>query len=108
MAYTICDEYGRCKPLHLIVTDAHDEPYVAKEFTPHWWVCDPCNPSSSRYEVTYHAGQEKPTGLAWYQVVTSDDKDDDIVAKLAHYRKVIEARKALDEARRNYERLVGR
>jgi len=107
MAYTICTEYGDPKPLQMLITNAHDAIRVGEAFTPFWWVCDPCNPSSSRYEVSFRADQDKPTGFHWYQVVTSDDSPADVTFKLAHYAKVIEARKAMDEARREWERLNG-
>jgi hypothetical protein len=106
MAYTICNWAGQPKPIRLLLTDVNDVPRLGEEFTPFWWVCDPCNPHSSRYEVTHGNGYQ-PQGYPWYQVVTSDDTADDVQLKLDHYAKVIEAKKALELARRDYERLNG-
>lgn len=107
MAYTICDQFGQPKPLRLLITRGEDVPELGQPFTPYWWACEPCNPSASRYEIEYRTGQEKPTGYPWYQVVTSEDGDADIALKLEHYRKVIIARKALEAAHREYDRLNG-
>jgi hypothetical protein len=107
MAYTICDQYGMPKPLRLLVERANGEIHLAAEFTPYWWTCDPCNHSSRRYEIEHRVDQNKPTGYPWYQVVTTDDSQADIDMKIAHYGKVIAASKAMDEARREYERLNG-
>lgn len=105
MAYTICDQGGNPKPIRLLVTKG-DEPVVGGEFRPYWWVCDPCNPSASRYEVEHNADQAKPTEYAWYQVITSEDGEEDIALKVGHYRKVIMARRAVEEAEREYRRLA--
>ena len=106
MAYTICDQYGSPKPIRLLLTNHEDVVRIGAAFEPYWWVCDPCNPSKSRYEIT-HRLEGKPQGYPWYQVVTSDDSDADIAMKIAHYGKVIAARKAADAAQREYERLNG-
>src|SRR5437868_7094828 len=98
MAYTICDQYGGPKPIRLIMADVNDKPRLGAEFTPCWWVCDPCNPTRTRYEVFHRSTEDKPVGYPWYQVVTSDDTQSDIDMKLAHYGKVIEARRAADAA----------
>ena len=108
MAYTICDSYGMPKPIRLLLTNAADVPYAGQPFTPYWWTCDPCNPASMRYEIEHQAGQSKPTGYRWFEVITSDDTDADVALKIAHYAKVIAANKALDAARIEYERLNGR
>jgi hypothetical protein len=107
MAYTICDQYGGPKPIRLLLTTSDDEPKLGQPFTPYWWSCDPCNPASSRYEVTHRVDQQKPTGYAWFQVVTSDDTEEDILAKKNHYYSVIQAGRKLEEARREWERLNG-
>jgi hypothetical protein len=107
MAYTLLDHAGRCQPLQLIVPDVHGTPEVKDAFQPHWWVCDPCNPSDRRYEVTYREGQPTPTCFPWYQVVLSEDTPDSIRVKLDHYRRVLEARAAMDDAAREYRRLTG-
>ena len=107
MAYTLCEQWGDPKPLRVIVKDATETPKLGEEFRPYWWVCDPCNRSGERYEIEFRANQAKPTGYAWYQVVTTDDSEDDIRLKLEHYGKVIAARKAADAAQREYERLNG-
>jgi hypothetical protein len=104
MAYTICDLHGNPKPIRLVMW-MNDAPHIGEAFTPYWWACDPCNGSANRYELTFRADQDKPCGYAWYQVLTSDDSQNDIDAKLAHYAKVIDAHKALEEARRQFERL---
>lgn len=106
MAYTICDQSGQPKPIRMLMTKG-DEPKLGEAFTPYWWTCDPCNPSSRRYEIEYRAEQAKPTGFPWYQVVTSDDDEADIALKIDHYRKVIAAQRALEAARVEYERLNG-
>ena len=108
MAYTICDQYGEPRPIRLLLTNAQDVPRLGEAFTPYWWVCDPCNGASNRFEVYHRSDVEKPTGYAWYQVVTSDDTDADIRMKLEHYGKVIAARRAMEAARVEYERLNGR
>jgi hypothetical protein len=105
MAYTICNEYGDPKPLRLLVTSRNDVVTVAEPFTPFWWVCDPCNRSSERIEITFQDGYA-PQKYHWYEVVLSDDSDDDIRAKVEHYA-VIEAAKKLEAARREYARLNG-
>ena len=107
MSYTICDQYGNPKPLRLLLTNASDGVRVGKEFTPYWWSCDPCASSAERYQIEYHADQAKPTGHAWYQVVTSDDTQGDIDLKIEHYVKVIAAKKAKDAADLEYRRLNG-
>lgn len=107
MAYTICDEVGNPRPIRLLMTTVSDEPKLGAEVRPYWWVCDPCNRSKDRYEITWRADQEKPTGYPWYQVVTSDDVPDDIEMKIQHYKAVIAAGKRMDEARREFERLNG-
>ena len=107
MAYTICDKYGAPMPIRILTVDAQDKPRLAQEFTPAWWVCDPCNGSNSRYEITFRSDQDKPTGYPWYQIIVSDDTQSDIDMKLAHYSSVIEARKAMEAARREFERLNG-
>lgn len=106
MAYTICNEYGDPKPIRIITPNPAGEPEVKAEFTPFWWVCDPCNPQDKRYEVTYRADQEKPQYLQWFELVTSDDTEHDITEKIAHYKRVIAARKALDAAAVEYRRLT--
>ena len=107
MAYTICDQDGECKPLRCIVPNVHGEPELKAEFTPYWWVCDPCNRSENRYEVTYNAGQEKPQTFAWYQLVTTDDSENDIAEKIHFYKRVLKAREAMDSASAEYRRLTG-
>lgn len=107
MAYTICDQHGDPRPIRLIVPNAKDEPQVKDAFTPCWWVCDPCNRSERRFEVTYRSDQEQPQYFSWYQVVTTDDTPEDIEVKLAYYRRVIAARNALDVASAEYRRLTG-
>lgn len=108
MAYTLLDANRQCQPLRLIVPDATGAPVLKQdEFRPHWWVCDPCNPSDKRYEVTYREGQPSPTCFAWYQVVTTDDAPHDVEVKLEHYRRVLEARGRMDDAAREYRRLTG-
>src|SRR5271166_4686781 len=107
MAYTLCDRYGDCKPIRIIVPNVAGEPEVKAEFTPCWWTCDPCNTQERRYEVTYRADQEKPQYFPWYQVVTTDDTPKDIESKLAYYRQVLAARKAMDAAAVEYRRLTG-
>jgi len=107
MAYTLLDRDGDCQPIRLIVPDAKGVPALKDAFTPHWWVCDPCNRSSERYEVTYREGQAKPTCLAWYEVVTTDDTPDDVAVKLDFYRRVLAAREAMDAASIEYRRLTG-
>ena len=107
MAYTLLARAGQCQPLRLIVPDVHGTPEVKAEFTPHWWVCDPCNPSDRRYEVTYREGQPTPTCFAWFQVVLTEDTVESIQVKLDHYRRVLEARAAVDDAAREYRRLTG-
>lgn len=107
MAYTICDHYGGPKPIRLLLTDAKDQVRLGAEFTPCWWVCDPCNPPKARYEIFHRSTEDKPVGYPWYQVVTSDDGPEDIAEKIEHYGRVIEARKAADIAQREYERLNG-
>jgi hypothetical protein len=108
MAYTICDNYGQPKPIRLILKNAQeDKPYLGKEFTPYWWACDPCARPAERFQVEHRCDQAKPTGYAWYQVITSDDEQKDIEFKLEHYGKVIAARKAADVALAEYKRLNG-
>jgi hypothetical protein len=107
MAYTLLDAAGRCQPLRLIVPDAGGTPQVKAAFVPHWWVCDPCNPSPKRYEVTYREGQPTPTTFAWYEVVLTDDTEHDIHVKVEHYTRVLAARGAMDDASREYRRLTG-
>jgi hypothetical protein len=107
MAYTICDRNGDCRPLRLIVPNVHGVPEVKAEFTPFWWVCDPCNSSEKRYSVEYNSAQETPTYLSWYQVVTTDDSAEDVAVKVAYYARVIAARNALDAASVEYRRLTG-
>lgn len=104
--YTICDNWGNPKPIRLLLTDVNNKPKLGGEFTPFWWVCDPCNPSKARYEITHGADRE-PQGYYWYQVVTTEDTEPDIALKLAHYERVIQAQKALEAARREFERLNG-
>ncbi|HXA24404.1 MAG TPA: hypothetical protein VNW90_19125 [Acetobacteraceae bacterium] len=107
MAYTLTDRTGGCQPLRLIVPDATGEPVVKVAFWPHWWVCDPCNPSAARYEVMYREGQPTPTTFAWYEVVTTEDTDHDVDVKVDHYRRVLASRAAMDDASREYRRLTG-
>ena len=107
MGYTICDRDGNCKPLRLIVPNIHGVPEVKAEFTPFWWVCDPCNHSHKRYEVTYNAAQGTPQYLPWHEVVTSDDDAHDIEVKVDFYKRVIAARNAMDAASAEYRRLTG-
>jgi hypothetical protein len=107
MAYTICDKYGDCKPLRVLVPNVHGEIEVKAEFTPAWWVCDPCNRSENRYEITYRSDQEKPQYLPWYQVVTTDDTEEDVAVKVKYYQRVIAARNAMDAASAEYRRLTG-
>ena len=107
MAYTLCDANGDCLPLRIITPDVHGTPEVKAAFTPHWWACDPCNRSAQRYEVTYHAGQETPTYFAWYELVLPDESPEDIAVKVEHYRLVIAARDAMDDAAHEYRRLTG-
>lgn len=105
MAYTICDEYGYPLPIRILMPRPDETIKIGEQFTPYWWVCDPCNPSSRRFEITYRADQEQPTPFHWYEIVTSDDDEDDIRLKVKHYERVIQARKAMEEARREWERL---
>ena len=107
MAYTICDKWGDCTPLRIIVPNVHGVPELKAEFTPHWWVCDPCNRSDNRFEVTYRSDQEKPQSFPWYQVVTTDDGPADIEVKLDYFRRVIAAQRAMDAAAVEYRRLTG-
>ena len=107
MAYTLIDRDGGCQPLRIIVPNVHGTPELKDAFRPHWWVCDPCNATDKRYEVTYRASQEKPQYFSWYQVVTTDDKPEDVEVKLDFYRRVLQARVAMDEAAREYRRLTG-
>ncbi len=106
MAYTICDRNGDCKPIRIITPDIHGEPQVKAEFTPSWWVCDPCNRQEQRFEVTYRSDL-KPQYFSWYQIVTSDDTPEDIAVKVAYYRRVIAAQNAMNEAASEYRRLTG-
>lgn len=106
MGYTICDNWGNPKPIRLLLTDVNNKPKLGGEFTPFWWVCDPCNPSKARYEVTYREGYQ-PQPFRWFEIVTSDDSEDDIALKLDHYERVLQAQKALEAARREFERLNG-
>ena len=107
MAYTLCNEYGQCQPLRLIVPNVHGEPELKSEFTPFWWTCDPCNGSERRFAIEYNSAQNEPSYFPWYQVVTSDDGDNDIAVKIAFYRRVIAARNAMDAAAVEYRRLTG-
>jgi hypothetical protein len=106
MAYTICDQYGAPKPLRLVMAHQDGSTYIGKEFEPVWWVCDPCNPSSRRFEITFRSdGQAQ--GFPWYQVITSDDSSADEVLKVSHYARVIEAKRVADAAMAEYKRLNG-
>ncbi len=107
MAYTICDQWGDCKPLRIIVPNVHGEPGLKAEFTPEWWACDPCNRPEQRFEVTYQSGQAKPAYFAWYQVVTTDDTPEDVALKLDYYKRVLAAQDAMNAAAAEYRRLTG-
>jgi hypothetical protein len=104
MAYTICDKWGDCTPLRVIVPNVHGVPELKAEFKPAWWVCDPYR-SERRFEVT-HRNDQEPQYLAWYQVVTSDDTPEDVAVKLEHYKRVIAAGRAMDAAAQEYRRLT--
>lgn len=106
MAYTICNQYGQPKPIRIIFPNQAGEPELKAEFTPCWWVCDPCNPSDKRYEITYRADQETPQYAQWFEIVLSDDSEHDIAVKIEHYKRVIAARKSLDAAAVEYRRLT--
>lgn len=105
MAYTLMSEPGVCQPVRLIVQE-NGQPVVKDWFQPYWWVCDPCNPSTSRYEVTVRRGQPD-MHLSWYQVVLGEDTAESVQVKLDHFARVIEARAGIDAARREYQRLTG-
>jgi hypothetical protein len=107
MAYTICDKQGNPTPLRMITPNIHGEPELKAVFTPHWWECDPCNKSAERFAVTYRANQSQPTYFAWYQLVTTDDSDSDVAEKLAHYKRVLAAQSAMNQASAEYRRLTG-
>lgn len=94
MAYAICDQLGIPRPIRLLMVK-NENIEIGEPFTPHWWVCDPCNPAASRYEVMHRANQEKPTGYPWYQVITWDDTDADVECKVNHYRAILRAHRAL-------------
>ena len=106
MAYTLCDQYGDCKPLRILAPNIQGEIEVKAEFTPHWWVCDPCNQQERRFEITYQEGGQ-PQYLPWYQVVLSDDTAEDVKCKVEFYKRVIAARSAMDSAAAEYRRLTG-
>ena len=107
MGYTICDKWGDCKPLRMITVNVHGVPEVKAEFTPFWWTCDACNMPDKRYAIEYSSNQDKPSYFQWFEVVTTDDDESDIKIKVEYYKRVLTARKALDEAGAEYRRLVG-
>ena len=106
MAYTLCTQYGDPQPIRMITVNGDGEPEIKAEFTPSWWTCDPCNMPDKRFEVTYRT-DSKPQYFHWYEIVTSDDDERTISCKLSYYREVLDARKALDEARAEFHRLTG-
>lgn len=112
MAYTICDSVGNPKPIRLIwqVGDiGNPEAEIAlklgTEVQPYWWTCDPCNPAAKRYAIEFRP--DEPQYHRWFEVITSDDDEKDIAIKMEHYRKVILSDRALQAARREWERLNG-
>lgn len=111
MSYTLLDEYKQPKPIRLIAGRGSFEQEsftieIGAPFTPHWWTCDPCAPSAQRYSITYSADSD-PDYRPWFGVITSDDKPEDIDAKVAHYSRVLQARQAADKARKELEKLNG-
>jgi len=108
MGYTLCDRHGDCLPLRLLIPNNLGEPVLKDIFTPFWWVCNPCNAHQKRYEVFFRADQENPQYYAWYEVVTTDDTPKDVTLKTDYYKKVLQARVALDDAAAKYRRLTGR
>jgi hypothetical protein len=110
MAYTLCNSIGEPKAIRLLSAtgnvDGSITVKVQQPFIPHWWSCDPCNHSQSRYMVTYREGAE-PQGYAWYMVATTDDDQSDIDAKVAHYLAVMVAKQAADKAHKEWQRLNG-
>jgi hypothetical protein len=92
--------------LRIIAPNAAGVPELKAEFTPAWWVCDPCNRSERRYEVTYRSDGEGQY-FPWYQIVTTDDTGADITLKLDYYREVIAAQRAMTAAAAEYQRLTG-
>lgn len=107
MGYTLCDRNGNCKPLRLIVPNVHGVPEAKGEFTPFWWVCDPCNLSDKRFEVIYRADQDQPQYFSWYQVATSEDTPEDLAEKISYYQRVLAAQNAMNAAADEYRRLTG-
>jgi hypothetical protein len=110
MAYSILDEYGDCAKIRLIVdrhADKPDAPPILMDWMPvdTKWVCDPCNPSSARYEVTYPSGVKQ--SFRWFDVVHLSDDELEVKLKLSHAMRVKQARIEADKAWKEFQRLNG-
>lgn len=66
--------------------------------------CDPCAPSSERYEITTEHGTEI---LPWYSVIHTFDGTRDRRVKILFSKKVLEARNAVCCAEVELRKLIG-
>jgi hypothetical protein len=110
MAYSMLDENGDCQKIRFIVWRGEGEnckptlldwlPYGTE------WVCDPCNPPSKRYEVTF-PNARTPQYYRWWEVVHHDDDEKEVKLKMDYAVKVRNARLAMEAAEKEWKRLNG-
>lgn len=104
MGYTVCDSYGEPKPIRLVMAHVDGSIHIGGSFIPVWWTCDPCNHSSKRYEVDFGRHTQH---YSWYEVIQADDDEKAIKVKTDFALSVAQASERLEQARREYRKLVG-